>query len=184
MPASSAPAHRPVSAGCLSLRFGPRRFRFLRLMAAVAVPLALGACAGMQGEGGGGRSDLPLPDLPLTGTVWAPDPAAPGAEAARFRFHDDGRMSARGPCNRMFGRYQTGVDDLPGSLRFGGIGATRMACDRQKTDAEMDLIDGLLAARQAEVEGNRLTIVTSDGRKMGFRAVDDATAPDPGKDMQ
>ncbi|MFD0387488.1 META domain-containing protein [Tistrella bauzanensis] len=50
--------------------------------------------------------------MPFIGTVWAPDPAAPAAASARLRFHDDGRMSARGPCNRMFGRYQRGVDDL------------------------------------------------------------------------
>ncbi|MFD0387487.1 hypothetical protein ACFQ4K_06020 [Tistrella bauzanensis] len=52
------------------------------------------------------------------------------------------------------------------------------------TDAEMDLIDGLLSARQALVDGNRLTIVTAEGGRLGFKAVDDETAPDPGSDMQ
>lgn len=152
------------------------------LTAAVLLPLALGACAGM-GDGTQGQGSA-RPDLPFVGTVWAPDPAAPAAASARLRFHDDGRMSARGPCNRMFGRYQRGVDDLEGSLRFGGIGATRMACPAAVIDAEMELIDGLLSARQALVDGNRLTIVTAEGDRLGFKAVDDERAPDPGADMQ
>jgi len=128
---------------------------------------AMAACCGAQNN------------KPLEGTTWKLA-SMEGIPAEALASDDDAftlvfsaeDMSAAGRtnCNLYFGNYET----ADGTLAFGEMGMTRMACpDMEFEDAFMRMlgsVDGF------SIVGDRLTL-TGDGRTLAvFSAVDEAAA--------
>lgn len=66
---------------------------------------------------------------------------------------DDHQISGSGGCNRIFGPYEIGKKN---SLRFGDIGATRMAC--QNTAFENKFLETLKSVRYFQQTGGQLLL--------------------------
>ena len=70
-----------------------------------------------------------------------------------------------GGCNRFFGSYQVGG----ASLRFGAMGATRMACP-EGMDQEQAFLRALEATTRYEVYGSKLLLFSDDALLARFEA--------------
>ena len=79
-------------------------------------------------------------DESLTGSAWQIvliDDAAVGGDAYRLEFTGD-RVSGRAGCNRFNGPYRRGEH---GSITFGAIAATRMACPEPRMTHERRVLE-------------------------------------------
>jgi len=102
-------------------------------------------------------------DVEWTLEVLDGQPLAPGVKAPTFTL-SNGRASGFGGCNRYSGPV---TESAPGSLSFGELASTRMACP----DAQMSLEDRFLgdlkhATTYAFLEG-RLALSWQDGGRNG-----------------
>ncbi len=79
-------------------------------------------------------------------------------------FSAPGRATGNGSCNRYFAT----VDIAGESIRFGAVGATRMACATTISLQEVKYFGALESASRFEVEGNTLTIYGSARRPLRF----------------
>jgi heat shock protein HslJ len=93
-----------------------------------------------------------------------PAPLGNGARAATLLFDaDSARVSGFAGCNRYFGSYI-----LEGrTLRFSGVGMTRMACAEGMV-LEQQLADALEATRSYELSGDQLTLLGESGAVAQF----------------
>jgi len=73
---------------------------------------------------------------------------------------EDGAVSGRGGCNRYFGTAETPAD---GGLRFGEIGATRMACPDPMMDHETRYFAALARVSGFILEDATLALTAPDG---------------------
>ena len=76
-------------------------------------------------------------------------------------FDAEGRVAGSGGCNRYFGPVT-----IEGStIRFGDLGATRMACVPALMDQEQKFFDALAATRSYRFDdpGNKLVFLGEDG---------------------
>ncbi|MDE6445891.1 MAG: META domain-containing protein [Alistipes sp.] len=134
-----------------------------KMLAAVALLGAMTACGGAQN------------DKPLTETTWKLV-ATEGIPAEAIAAEDDAftlvfsgeDMSAAGRtnCNLFFGNYEA----IDGTLAFGEMGVTRMACpDMEYEQAFLDMlgrVDGF------SIDGDELTLF-GDGETLAtFEAVE------------
>ena len=83
---------------------------------------------------------------------------APAQAEAWIAFKADGTASGLGGCNNFNGGYSEDA----GSLRFGPIAATRMACPDPKSKVEIDFFQALDATR--EVVATHLVLALFDDR--------------------
>lgn len=138
-------------------------------MTAVAASLA---CAGGEpaDRSGDGATELAgtawrLEDLAGAGIV---EDAVPTLE-----FAEEGRVSGSGSCNRFSGIVEVG----DGTLDFGPLAATRMACAAAVNDQESRFFAALEAAERFELDGVFLLIHPAGGRTpLRFRRSDDPSA--------
>ena len=81
-----------------------------------------------------------------------------------------------GGCNRFFGSYETSGN----SLKFGAMGATRMACP-EGMDEEQELFTALGATTRYEIHGSKLMLFAGDTRSRASKPVRDSkpTRPSP-----
>lgn len=75
-----------------------------------------------------------------------------------------GKASGNGSCNHYFATVEVSGE----SIRFGAVGATRMACATAISLQEIKYFDALEAATRYEIEGNELSIYGSSRRPLRF----------------
>jgi len=104
----------------------------------------------------------------LPGTSWVlQDLAGDGIVAGThvtLDFSANGRATGNGSCNRYFAT----VEISGSSIRFGAVGATRMACATPVSLQEVRYFGALEAASEFTVEGNTLSISSGSGRPLRF----------------
>lgn len=98
----------------------------------------------------------------LWGSAWTlEDIAGAGViddAQATLEFPAAGKVAGRGSCNRYFGTVEVTGDHI----RFGPLGATRMACAEAVMDQETRYLKQLEAARRFAVEGDVLRIYAAE----------------------
>lgn len=113
----------------------------------------------------GGRSAVTSAEA-LTDVAWRPTSLGdmPIDEGTRMylQFDGDGRIGGDAGCNRYFGGYR--FDD--GSLVFGMVGASRMACGEPADSFEASYLEALQNARGATRAGDRLTLRDAAGESL------------------
>lgn len=88
---------------------------------------------------------------------------------------EDSRASGYGGCNRWFASVERAGD----RLRFGAIGATRMACPGSSMQTERNLFDALERTRRFRLENEVLMLLDGAGAVVG-RFEDWTPPPEPG----
>jgi heat shock protein HslJ len=73
---------------------------------------------------------------------------------ATLEFPEEGRAAGRGTCNRFFAIVAVEGD----SIRFSGIGSTRMACEEPLAGQEAKYLKALESAERFAIEGDALVI--------------------------
>jgi heat shock protein HslJ len=79
-----------------------------------------------------------------------------GTEAT-LEFPEEGRVVGRGSCNRFFAIVAVEGD----TIRFSGIGSTRMACAEPLSTQEAKYLKALESAERFAIEGDELLIHSS-----------------------
>lgn len=79
-------------------------------------------------------------------------------------FAEKGRATGNGSCNRYFST----VEISGTSIRFGAVGATRMACATPVSLQEVKYFEALEAAHRFTVEGSTLSIFGGESRPLRF----------------
>jgi heat shock protein HslJ len=103
---------------------------------------------------------IPVPEAPLTGTVWqlgklgTRDALSTAQPTLEFTKVD--QVAGTGSCNRFTG----GVTIVGTSITFGPLAATRMACADDINAQEMQYFSALEGAQRYVIDGNALTIYT------------------------
>lgn len=131
----------------------------MRPLAAIAVTLAVAACATPQRE---------PPPRPFTGTRWIVALELPPAgEPPSFRF-GDGRVEGFAGCNQVVARY---VQDTVGAraIVIGRLEVGRRDCDAGARATEAHVLNVLQAVSSYTVVGDVLTMTGSAGT-LRFRA--------------
>ncbi len=77
-------------------------------------------------------------------------------------FERSDRVSGSGGCNGYFG----GLEISEGSIEFGPLGATQMACGDVIDDQEYRFFQALEKARNYATEKNLLLILDGDGNEL------------------
>ena len=111
----------------------------------------LGACAGAG-------TAVNAPPESLWGSEWRLQDiggqAALPQPAATLAFPQTGQVAGQGSCNRFFGS----VELDRGNVKFGPLGATRMACPGGIGEQETRYLGALQKAQRYEVQGDTLLI--------------------------
>jgi len=137
----------------------------MRYASLLSLVCGLAGCAG---------SAAPLPAKPppaagplasLVGTQWQVEDIngqamGPGARAT-LRFDTPATVSGSGGCNK----YSGGVRSQSGTVMFGPIQTTRMACPEPAMKQEAAFFDGLVGARGVEVDDNTLYFLDVSGTR-------------------
>ena len=102
----------------------------------------------------------------LVGTAWrlvaiGVRDAIEGVQSV-LNFERSDRVSGSGGCNGFFG----GLEISEGSIDFGPLGATQMACGDAIDDQEYRLFQALEKARSYATEKNLLLIMDDDGKEL------------------
>ena len=100
----------------------------------------------------------------LEGTEWAlaeldGQPVAAGEAGKRAGFHlvaDGHKVQGNAGCNRMMGTYQL----EGGSLKFGPLATTKMACPEMETEGKF--LKAIGATTRYEIAGSKLTLFAGD----------------------
>ena len=79
-------------------------------------------------------------------------------------FAEKGRATGNGSCNRSFST----VEISGTSIRFGAVGATRMACATPVSLQEVKYFEALEGAHRFTIEGNTLSIFGGGSRPLRF----------------
>jgi heat shock protein HslJ len=93
------------------------------------------------------------------------------------RFSDDGQVTGSAGCNQYFAYFQVDA----GNITIGLPGATRRFCAEPKgtMDQELAYLTALSSAKTFRLEGDRLTLRTSDGALAVTLVGDTASTPSP-----
>jgi heat shock protein HslJ len=134
------------------------------LLALAALPVAAGGDS-IEGARGGAAAAASHAGAALEGTHWklvevAGAPAVAGREAYLELSAEGRKLAGTSGCNRLFGSYELGGD----RLRFGGVGATRMACEEALMKQEQALEAALQATTSYRVDGSTLEL--RDGERV------------------
>ncbi len=135
-----------------------------------SVPAALGLLALLAGCTS--RTSAPASPAGLAGSRWrleklGDQTAIPGVEAT-LEFPEEGKVAGRGSCNRFFGT----VEVSGGTIRFGPLASTKMACiEDAANQQEGKYLGALQAAERFEFDGPVLLIHSrGGGAPLRFRA--------------
>jgi heat shock protein HslJ len=116
---------------------------------------------------------------PLGGVEWRLESVAdrtispPADQVPTMRFDAEGKMSGFAGCNRMFGSYE-----MEGStLRFGGVGATRMMCP-DRMDIENAFLAAIHATRSFSMKEGALALADSAGAVVAVLRPGASAAPE------
>lgn len=126
--------------------------------AAAPAPAAAAAPAQATSAGTGTIADLGGPSWTLTSF----DEGEPVPDGVNIYLAVDGdKVSGQGGCNRYMGSISNG--DAPGTLKFGPLAMTRMACNPPADQAEQRYSQALQNASAFEVADGTLRIHYLDG---------------------
>jgi len=92
-------------------------------------------------------------------------------EKVRVAFQYDaaeGMVSGTAGCNRYFGDAAVNQDE--GTITFGALGMTRIACQESVNQQEAAFIGILEKVNHFEVQGEQLLLATEDGQVLVFQA--------------
>ena len=92
------------------------------------------------------------------GSLTDPTPAAPNVETS-LTFGTDGKLSGSVGCNSFGGDYK--VDG--NTITFGALASTEMACAEPLMQQESAVFNLLSNSAAFQVDGNTLTITSTDG---------------------
>ena len=92
------------------------------------------------------------------GSTSNPTPAAPNVETS-LTLGSDGKVGGSMGCNSFGGDYKAGK----GTITFGAIAATEMACEESLMQQEAAIFSIFSGTTSFKVEGNTLTITSTDG---------------------
>jgi heat shock protein HslJ len=105
----------------------------------------------------------------LPGSSWILEDLNGAAVVADTRvmldFAEKGRATGTGSCNRYFST----VEISGSSIRFGAVGATRMACATAVSLQEVKYFEALESSNRFTLEGDVLSIHDSASRPLRFR---------------
>lgn len=142
---------------------------FLALMVGLMVFTALlAACQGMGSnptadQSGWNATDpqtLMIPRWFLNSLVIDGKAVDLGDKQLTLQFEEGGKANGAGGCNSFFADYKVSSS---GSLTFGGIGATKMACELGM-DLDQDYFRALSQVEQFRTEDGKLTVSSADGK--------------------
>jgi heat shock protein HslJ len=131
---------------------------FLLFLAGFAFVMMLGREAAEQNMAGGGAS--------LTGVHWrlvsvSGDTIA--EESGMFLSIDvDGSVKGHGGCNRFFGSLEM----ADAGLKFGPLGATRMACPEPIMNREMEFFEALQETRQFRSDSDGMHLLDAQDKAL------------------
>ena len=126
----------------------------------------------------------PVVDSELAGTSWILEAFESGGTVAsvvapgsiNLDFQTDGQAVGSGGCNSYGGAYQVG----PGTLTFGAIASTLMACaEPDLMGQETQYYEALQNASVYVLNGDTLTITHSGGTLIFTRRLADGPSPEP-----
>ena len=80
----------------------------------------------------------------------------------------EGMVSGSGGCNRYFGEVSVNQDE--GTITFGPLGMTRMACQEPVNQQENTFIGILEKVVRFEVQGDQMVLASEDGQVLVFQA--------------
>lgn len=92
------------------------------------------------------------------GSTSNPTPAAPAVETS-LTFGKDGTVGGSVGCNSFSGDYTAGND----TISFGMLASTEMACEEPLMQQESTVFQLFTNSAAFKIEGNLLTITSSDG---------------------
>jgi heat shock protein HslJ len=84
----------------------------------------------------------------------------PDQQAVTIQFEGGGKANGTGSCNSFFADYGAGMD---GSLKFGPVGSTKMACD-SGMDQENAYFTALEKVERFEIVDGNLRLFSTDGK--------------------
>ena len=115
------------------------------------------------------RAEVPVADLPLTGTVWRLTTigGADGTVSSTLvgtkvdaLFAEDGTVSGSDGCNRYHAAYTAGDG---GALSIGPLATTKMACAQEVMDQAGVVATALAATAAYAIDGATLSLSDADG---------------------
>lgn len=77
-----------------------------------------------------------------------------------LRIATDGKVTGRGACNNFFGS----ADAKAGTIKFGQMGSTQMACDQPVMEQERRFHDALENAATYRIDNGKLILADKDGK--------------------
>ncbi|WP_378943407.1 YbaY family lipoprotein [Mesorhizobium sp. ANAO-SY3R2] len=77
-----------------------------------------------------------------------------------LRIATDGKVTGRGACNNFFGSATA----TAGTIKFGQMGSTQMACEPSVMDQERKFHDALENAATYRIDNGKLILVDKDGK--------------------
>ena len=120
--------------------------------------------------------------VPLTGTTWRltqiggqviDNPAGAGAAHIQLQT-DNARVTGFAGCNRMFGGYSLNGE----ALKFGQVGATKMAClEEGRMQLESRFFETLSQVARWRITNSTLELLDDNGQGLATFAAAPATAP-------
>jgi heat shock protein HslJ len=145
----------------------------LALATAVTVAVALSACGGTQVGTRSATAGLPDLEQSLAAAEWLLDPAdsspADAGGTPVTLVLDGAAASGAGPCNRYRGTVELDGDD---GVRITDVATTAMSCDAPAMAAEAAYLDALARVRTADVADPDRLVLTADGVRLSYTAVD------------
>jgi putative lipoprotein len=136
-------------------------YLFLIVLSITALPV-LAACAG-QSAGAGGFGALSGTSWKLASYGSASSPTAAAADIdTNLTFAADGTLGGNLGCNSMGGDYTVRNQNIV----FGSVYSTEMACDEPRMAQESQALQVLQGTTAFKIEGNTLTITSSDGQNV------------------
>jgi copper homeostasis protein (lipoprotein) len=161
-------AERPAPGGPLLVRVRGSLALRPGMEGGETTSLVVDAFEGTEPGAGCGEA---VADLPLEGTEWvlvelAGAPLPDGAEATLLLDGSEWQASGRGGCNRFSGPYRL----EGGSLTFGNMAATRMACTGPAMEVEDAYLRILARIGGYRVMGADLQLLAEEGVVARFRS--------------
>lgn len=138
-----------------------------------SVALALVACGGTPSSTRSATAGLPDLEQSLAAHEWLLDPGdsslAAGSEPVTLAFPGPTAASGAAPCNTYRGAVTLDGDD---GVRVDDIATTLVHCEPDVAAAEDEYLEALAQVRTADVTDRDRLVLTSDGVRLSFTAVD------------
>lgn len=117
-------------------------------------------------------------DTVLVGTSWslATMDATNVEGDYTLTFSSNGKVSGQADCNRFFGSFTSGEEE--GALEIGQLGSTKVMCPPESLEGRY--LESLQSTVRVHIEGESLTLITSDGTELTFRATEHPEGHDDG----